>query len=196
MKTLKLIFFLCMAWVVPGFCHPHVFVDATVKVLFDKDGFTSVRNRWVYDELYSTAMMSSGDVDGDGVISPKENEWFKSIILDPLEGNNYYNYVQRGSDFLKAKQVKNFKASLQNRRLVLDFDVYFGCPATNDYSMLVVVVADVTNYILMTTDMESADVEAPDSIDVEFFNDGVSDLTLFKAFHSGIEGLYLRYKKK
>ena len=62
--------------------------------------------------------------------------------------------------------------------------------------MLVVVVADPTNYIQMTTDMENAVVDAPKTIEVEYFSDALEGLTLFKAFRSEIEGLYLRYKKK
>ena len=179
-----------------AFAHPHVFVDATVKVLFDDKGFTGIRNRWVYDELYSMAMMSSGDADGDGAISAKENDWFCSAILDPLKEHNYYNYVQLGSSFLKAKALKDFKASFKDGRLVLEFTTAFSSALSPDYTMLVIVVSDPTNYIQMTTDMENADVDAPESVDVEFFNDGLDGLTLFRAFRSDIEGLFLRFKKK
>ena len=141
-------------------------------------------------------MMSSGDQDGDGKISANENEWFSKQILDPLKGNNYYNYVLLGTGFLKAQGLKNFKASFKGNRLVLDFETSFSSPVTDDYTMLVVVVADPTNYIQITADMENADVDAPDAVDVEFFNDELKGLTLFRAFRSGIEGLFLRFKKK
>lgn len=185
-----------MAWVSSGFCHPHVFTDASIQVLFDKSGFFSVRNHWVYDELYSAAMISSGDQDGNGVISPEEYPWFQQAILDPIASHNYFNYVLQGTNFLKALSIKNFKASIQNKRLVLDFDAFFDSPASTDYSMLVIVVADPSNYIQLTSDMEKAEAEAPDEIDVEYFNDGLDGLTLFRAFQSNIQGLYLRYKKK
>lgn len=185
-----------MAWVVPGFCHPHVFVDATVQVLFNKVGLSSVKNHWVYDELYSTAMMSSGDTDGNGVISSKENAWFQKAILSPIEPQNYFNYVLRETEFLRAKEIKNFNATFQNSRLVLDFEVVFECPVTADYTMLVAVVADPSNYILITSDMENSGADAPDEIDVEYFDDALEGLTLFRAFPSSMSGLYLRFKKK
>ena len=47
----------------------------------------------------------------------------------------------------------------------------------------------------MTTDMENADVDAPDAMDVEFFPDNLKGLTLFRAFMSDTEGLFLRFKK-
>ena len=44
------------------FAHPHVFIDATVKAVFDDAGFSAIRNHWVYDELYSSIPKTSGSV--------------------------------------------------------------------------------------------------------------------------------------
>lgn len=194
--TVKSVLVCCLLGVALAWGHPHVFVDATVKALFDGSGFKAVHNHWVYDELYSMAMMSSGDVDGDGKISAKENKWFLEAILAPIKQSNYYNYVLLGTNFLKVQGLENFKASFVKNRLVLDFDARFSEPATADYTMLVIVVTDPTNYIQITGDMENADVDGPDSMDIDFFNDAISGLTMFRAFRSDIEGLYLRFKKK
>jgi len=181
---------------VQAFAHPHVFADVGVTVVYDASGFAGIKNRWVYDEMYSTAMVASADADGDGKLAASEVEWLQSAILGPIEKNNYFNYVQAGSNFLKASRVKDFKASLVKGKLTIDFVVAFSQPAGNDWTMLVVVVADPTNYIQMTTDMENADVQSPESLEVEYFSDALEGLTLFRAFRSEIEGLYLRYKKK
>ena len=176
--------------------HPHVFIETTVKAVFDDAGFSAIRNHWVYDELYSSAMMSSGDADGDGKISESENKWFCETILGPLKEYNYFNYVQSGTVFLKVLGLSNFKATFKNNRLVLDFETKFSIPVGSDYTMLVVAIADISNYFQVTADMENADVIGPDSFDIEYFNDGLRGLTLFRAFRSDIEGLYLRFKKK
>lgn len=182
MKKFLYVVLMCLVWAIPGHCHPHVFVDATVQVLFDQSGMTAVHNRWVYDELYSAAMTPSDEL--------------KKDILDPAASHNYYNYVLQGTEFLKANEVRNFKSSFQNNRLVLDFDVIFECPSkVNDYTMVVVVVADPSNYIQMTADMENSDVSAPDEMDVEYFDDGLEGLTLFRAFRPEVRGLFLRFKK-
>lgn len=177
------------------FAHPHVFVDATVKVQFNEKGLTAIHNRWSYDEMYSTAMMASGDKNGDGSITGAEFAWFQKTILDPLASSNYYNYVLKGSEFLGVEKIVNFRATLEKGHLVLDFDAVVSSPVKDDYTMVVVVVADPSNYIQMTTNMESADVDAPDAVDVEFFDDGLEGLTLFKAFLPTVRGLYLRYRK-
>ena len=72
--------------------HPHVFADVTVKALFSEKGFVGIKNHWVYDEMYSAAMMSSADKDKDGKLSSSENSWMQSAILEPIEKNNYFKY--------------------------------------------------------------------------------------------------------
>ena len=176
--------------------HPHVFADVQVNVLYDANGFSGIKNRWVYDEMYSAGMMASADKDNDGKLSASEVSWLQSEILGPLQKNNYFNYVQAGSQFLAVRRIRDFKASVAKGKLTIDFVAEFSNPAGYDWTMLVVAIADPTNYIQMTADMENAEVSSPQSLEVEYFSDGLDGLTLFKAFRSEIEGLYLRYKKK
>lgn len=185
-----------MFFSVQAFAHPHVFADVKVKIVYDANGFAGIENRWTYDEIYSAAMIASADKDGDGKLSASELSGLQAEILGPIEKNSYYNYVLAGSVFLKAERVENFKATLQKGKLVLDFTVKFSMPVTNEWTMLVVVVADPTNYIQMTADMENAKIQSPKSLEVEYFADALDGLTLFKAFRPEVEGLYLRYKKK
>ena len=192
----SLLLLLCGLCVSAAFAHPHVFVDASVKVVFDEKGLSGIQNCWTYDEVYSRAMISSVDRDGDGKISAEEGNGLKTAILDEIARSNYFNYVQSGSAFLAAKSIRDFKASVKNGRLVLDFVVPFTAPVEADYSLLVIVVADPSNYVQVTADMENADVSAPGSIDVEYFSDSLEGLSLFKAFLPYVEGLYLRFKKK
>ena len=183
-----------VALAVSAMAHPHVFADVSVVAEFGPGGFTGIKNHWVYDELYSAAMAASMGYDGKA-FSKEANEKLKAAILGPLQESNFYNYIQIEADFLKAEGVKNFKATMKDGKLVLDFTVKFTVPVTADYTMLVIVVSDPTNYIQMTTDMENADVNAPDGLDIEFFADGLNGLTLFRAFRSDIQGLFLRFKK-
>jgi ABC-type uncharacterized transport system substrate-binding protein len=46
--------------------HPHIFMDAEANLVFNEKGFESVQNRWVFDELYSKAMLETADKNKDG----------------------------------------------------------------------------------------------------------------------------------
>ena len=192
-RFVALIFFLFFA--VSANAHPHVFADVGVVAEFDQGGFIGIRNHWVYDEMYSAAMASSVGYSGAGDFTAEQNKRLEAAIMGPIEGKNFFNYVQVEASFLKAEGVKGFKAAMKNGKLVLDFVVKFSVPVASDYVMLVIVVSDPTNYIQMTTDMENADVSAPKGLEVEFFADGLEGLTLFRGFRSEIQGLYLRFKR-
>ena len=174
--------------------HPHVFADASIAVLFDQGGFIGVRNHWVFDEVYSAAILASVDQNADGKILDNEAVKVKETVLDPLAASNYYNYVVAETDFLSIRGLKNFKATMNNGKLAIDFIVVFSVPVKSDYTMITIAVSDPTNYIQITADMENADAEAPDEIEVEFFADNLKGLTLFRAFRSDVLGLYLRFK--
>ena len=175
--------------------HPHVFADATTIAVFDHTGFAGLRNLWTFDEMYSAAILASADTDGDGKISEKEAPKIRDAVLGPIAASNYHNYVMVGTEFLAARGITEFKATMKNGKLVLDFMVVIPVPAKQDYTMITVAVSDPTNYIQITADMEKADVTAPDEMDVDFFADNLKGLSLFRAFRSEIQGLYLRFKK-
>lgn len=71
----RLAAFICAVLVPSGaLAHPHVFVDATVEVIFDAEGrATAVRIGWTYDELFSLAYVTENglDPDFDGVMAPE-----------------------------------------------------------------------------------------------------------------------------
>ena len=41
--------------------HPHVFADVTPIAVFDRSGFVGLKNHWVFDEMYSAAILASAD---------------------------------------------------------------------------------------------------------------------------------------
>lgn len=184
------IFLVNVAW-----AHPHVFADVTVQAVFDETGFIGVQNHWEYDEIYGTSMFAAADENDDGSLSKKELESLKIAVLDPLAKQNYYNYVLSGTKFLKTTGVENFQAKNKDGRLVLDYLVRFSIPVSKDYQFFVVVVADPTFYISVTTDMENSGAKAPDAMEVEYYDDNLEGLTLMKSFRSDVEGLYVRFKK-
>ncbi|MEO1638192.1 MAG: DUF1007 family protein [Pseudomonadota bacterium] len=66
----------CAALLVPpaASAHPHVFVEASVTLVFDEEGDLSVRLNWQYDELFSLLVTSDFglDMDGDLVLTAAE----------------------------------------------------------------------------------------------------------------------------
>lgn len=59
-----------------GAAHPHIFVEASVRVVFDDNGQVAVHLDWQYDEFFSLLVTSDLgiDMDGDLVLTPQEQD--------------------------------------------------------------------------------------------------------------------------
>lgn len=180
-----------------AFAHPHVFIDATIDLIFDENGFVGVKNKWTFDLIYSQAMIAAGDKNQNGKFEPDELPLYREQIVEAAREYSRFNYVGDGSTFFSPHESRDLAVSIdKNGKLVVEFLNVFRISGTaDDYTMLVVAVTDPTNYILITTDMEKSEIKAPDAIDVEYFVDSLSDLTQFKNFSHSVKGLYVRFKK-
>ncbi len=177
--------------------HPHVFIDANVNLVFDENSFVGVQNKWTFDLIYSQAMIAAGDKNKNGKFEPDELPLYQEQIIDAAKQYSRFNYVGDGSVFYSPKESKNLKVSVNAAgRLVVEFLNTFYIPAqSEDYTMLVIATTDPTNYILITTDVDNSQIQAPAAIDVEYFVDSLSDLTQFKNFSSSVKGIYVRFQK-
>ncbi len=177
--------------------HPHVFIDANADLVFDEKGFVGVQNKWVFDLIYSQAMIAAGDKNKNGIFEEDEIPLYREQVVEAAREFSRFNYIGDGSRFFPPSESRNLKVSVSKEgKLVVEFLNVFDIPAlSDDYTMLVIAITDPTNYILITTDMEQGKIEAPASIDVEYFVDSLSDLTQFKNFSHSVKGLYVRFKK-
>ena len=175
--------------------HPHIFMDAEANLVFNEKGFEGVQNHWVFDELYSKAMLESVDKDKDGKLNSEETKALQKIILPPILKFSYYNYLALGSKFVTPSQITNFTASFEQGKLILLFLTRFNIPASENYTMLLLAVTDPTNYIQITPDLNKSKINAPPNLDVEYFVDSLKGMTLFDGFSSQVQGLYIRFRK-
>lgn len=183
-------FFTVLSW-----AHPHIFVDARPDLVFDSNGLKGVKQHWVFDEMYSAAMISSIDQDKNGKIVADELDSMYKYVIQPVERFSFFNHLVLGESFLKFSSAVQFKATIVNGQLVCDFLLPVVIPAGSDYSMLLLVMADPANYTQMSTQLEQSQVLAPSGIEVEFFTDGVSDMTLFKGLPSTTQGVFFRFRR-
>lgn len=175
--------------------HPHIFVDSRLSLDFDASGLRGVRNHWTFDLLYSQAILAGLDADHNGKLSPAEQQRTQKEVIEPMKRFNYFNHVVLGSAFLEAPKLLSFEASIDKGRLNCSFVLPYRAPAGADYSMLLVVLADPANYTQMTAMLDSTRIEAPRSLEVEWFVDQVGDMTLFKGLPMATQGVFLRFRQ-
>ena len=192
----RLIFFILFA-AIALHAHPHIFVDAQASLIFNADEFVGVQNRWEFDLIYSQAMIASADKNQNGHLEKNELDFLEEKNIKPYLAFSRFNYLGDGNQFYNPKEIQNLKASISAEgKLVLEFLNAFHIPGiSNDYTMLVLVVNDPSNYISITIDMEKSTVQSPKEMDVEYFVDALDGLTQFKNFSRQVKGVYVRYKK-
>jgi ABC-type uncharacterized transport system substrate-binding protein len=75
--------------------HPHVFVDARVEVVFDKEGkISALRHVWRFDDAFSAFASQGLDADGDGNLSIEELQPLAKVNVESLKDYDYFSYLR------------------------------------------------------------------------------------------------------
>ncbi len=75
--------------------HPHVFVDARVEVVFDKEGrITALRHVWRFDDAFSAFASQGLDGNGDGILSIEELQPLAKVNVESLKDYDYFTYLR------------------------------------------------------------------------------------------------------
>lgn len=108
--------------------HPHVFIDATATILFDKDRVSGVRMHWEFDELYSSALINDFDRNKNKVLEPEEIAALHDGAFVALESMSYFTHVRIDGHLQKLKGVQDFTASLKRGQMVYEFVAVLQAP--------------------------------------------------------------------
>lgn len=177
------------------YAHPHIFVDAKAELLFGNDGFVGMRNHWIFDEMYSTAMLAGIDTDKNGKLDPAEVRKVWTEIIQPMQRFGYFNHLSTSKEVLKSPADVQFVARVDKGRIACDFVLPYSTRAGSDYTMLLLVIADPVNYTSLTVDFDGTKIESPAGIEVDWFIDTIDGMTLFNGMPKGTEGIFFRFRK-
>jgi ABC-type uncharacterized transport system substrate-binding protein len=77
--------------------HPHVYVDARVEVVFDKEGkITALRHVWRFDDAFSAFASQGLDTNGDGILSIEELQPLAKVNVESLKEYEYFTFLKAG----------------------------------------------------------------------------------------------------
>ena len=81
----------------PALAHPHVYVDARVEVVFDKEGkITALRHVWRFDDAFSAFASQGLDTNGDGILSIEELQPLAKVNVESLKDYDYFTFLKVG----------------------------------------------------------------------------------------------------
>jgi ABC-type uncharacterized transport system substrate-binding protein len=108
--------------VAPGaaLAHPHVFIDATVEVIFDDQGLAeAVRIGWTYDEFFSMLIVEDRglDPDYDAVLTPEAEAQLAGFDMQWDPGFPGDTYVLMGGVALGLGRPEAYSASYDGGKI-------------------------------------------------------------------------------
>ena len=92
----------------PVAAHPHVYVTVESTVLYDKGTVTGLRQRWYFDEFYTTMAIEGLDTNGDGVYDRKELAELAKVNIEGLAQMDYFTFAKLADQRLAFDAPKDY----------------------------------------------------------------------------------------
>jgi ABC-type uncharacterized transport system substrate-binding protein len=129
-----------------SYSHPHVFIQNTLRIVFDHQGLAGVQVKWVFDEFFSS--MIAGEFDQN-----HNNELERSEIIDLKKGAfanlvkfDYFSFIKINGKAFKVKYVSDFSAALEGGKLIYRFVIPCHVKATTTSKEFIISQYDPTYY--------------------------------------------------
>lgn len=137
----------------PAWAHPHVFIDATIELIFDGDGLVSaLRIGWTYDDLFSLSYVTENgfDPDFDGALTTEEQERIAGFDMNWAADFPGDTYALVGGEQIALSSPTEVTASYADGRLVSSHLRRLDRPIDPSAQELVVQVYDPSFYTAYT----------------------------------------------
>ncbi|MBG0791474.1 MAG: DUF1007 family protein [Desulfovibrionaceae bacterium] len=127
-KLLPLLVLAACLWPVTAPAHPHVYVDASLTFALDDAGLREVRETWLFDDIFSRAIMADLGLTPETLSSPEAQKTIHDGAFAYLKNYGWFTFVENGGERVPVTETRDFRASLSGNRLVYEFSVPLGLP--------------------------------------------------------------------
>ncbi len=127
--------------------HPHVWVEAHEKVMFDKDGkVAGIRSDWVFDEMYSAFAVQGLEKNGK-LATTKDLASLAKTNVESLADFDYFTFAKAdGHKVIFAKPIDYTLEERPDKRVVLHFTLPLAEP-TKTGRFMTVQIYDPTYFV-------------------------------------------------
>jgi ABC-type uncharacterized transport system substrate-binding protein len=159
-------------------CHPHVFVDAYLLFVFDEGGLCGIRERWVFDEMFSQNLLYDFNTDNDGRLNHDDISQLRDIFYENTEEYNYFNNIKIDGRKYKIERLEDFSISIEDGRIVYEFFVPCLVPVRpNEARNVKISLFDETIYTdLLIADYRVDMQKKPDAFSVDMRYDVLDEV--------------------
>jgi ABC-type uncharacterized transport system substrate-binding protein len=175
--------------------HPHVFIDSSLTIVFDKKGLTGFKVRWVFDEMFSSIIIHDFDENGNGKFETSEVKKLKEGAFSNLKNFDYFTIIKiRGQDF-KVKYIRDFSSSIRENIVVYDFFVPCHVSGISTFKEVRILFCDKENYSYFSF-IKDKPVQFENSAMFDFQYQLTQDKEYPDFFCRYVKQVTLRFRKK
>ncbi|MBN2651367.1 MAG: DUF1007 family protein [Spirochaetales bacterium] len=108
---LFIITFLLVA--VRGFSHPHIFMETSLEINFNRSGIDGFWVEWSFDPMYSASLIADFDSNSDKKFDKDELEKIYVDAFYNLVEYNFFLYITDGGRLIRPNKVTDFSAFIK-----------------------------------------------------------------------------------
>lgn len=150
--------------------HPTFIVDTRASVSLGADRqLSAIHVAWVFDEIYSVALISTGgyDPDGDEILSSEERAELAAMHSHALEDYGWFAKLVAGGEEMGFLPPEDFDASLEGPRFVIDFTLRPDRDLTIGQEAVVLKIFDPSFVVAFLVQPDDLALEAPEECMLE-----------------------------
>jgi ABC-type uncharacterized transport system substrate-binding protein len=126
--------------------HPHVFIENTLTLIFDKKGLAGIHVTWVFDEFFSNMIACDYDTNRNSKLEASEVKNIKEKAFSNLKNFDYFTFIRIDKRPFKVKYVREFSAELKGGKLIYRFLIPCHVKAVTGYKQFIISQYDPTYY--------------------------------------------------
>jgi ABC-type uncharacterized transport system substrate-binding protein len=126
--------------------HPHVFIQNSLRIIFDQQGLAGVRVKWVFDEFFTSMIADEFDKNHNNKLEKPEITDIERGAFSNLVKFNYFSFIKINGKAFTVKFVRDFSASLARGNLIYTFVIPCHVKAITTFKEFVISQYDPTYY--------------------------------------------------
>ncbi|MEC9368947.1 MAG: DUF1007 family protein [Pseudomonadota bacterium] len=135
-------------WAAPAGAHPHVWVSIQTELVPGKDGkIVAMRNRWTFDEMFSSYAVLGLDTNEDGTYDRKELAELAQVNVSSLKEFDFFTFIRLGEGYAQIKPAEDYWLEYVDSKLVLNFSLPLAEPIDARSKPMVFDIYDPTNFV-------------------------------------------------
>jgi len=128
--------------------HPHAWIDVQSTVVLSPDGtFATIKEQWLFDELYSAAIMDGMAADSpSGQATVRE---YAAMAIENLKPYDYFTKITVDGKPIHLDQASEFAGTMQGNQLLLTFTAPLSRPVDPTAHQVTYAIYDPSYFIRM-----------------------------------------------